>query len=175
MNRYRRVGSVTAAIVATCVWSSCNDAGPVDEGPVSAVAEASTSAPQTPLDGSTVPKFKDAMPLVSNHRVSGTSAVTVDMVEFQQKILPASMYQNLQSPFNAGAFQWGYAVNSEGPHWPSATIEVRQGTATSVTFTNDLKGSNNAAPVLQKYMTQDLTLHWADPQGTTDANACQSG
>src|SRR5215831_3883668 len=174
-SRYGGIAIRAALVGAAVAAAACADAGNDARFNAASVLEAAKGVRQTPLDGSTVPKYVEAMPLVSNHRVSGTSAVTVDMVEFQQKILPASFYQNLQSPFNAGAFQWGYAVNNEGPHWPSATIEVRQGTATSVTFKNDLRGSNNSAPVLQKYMTQDLTLHWADPQGVTSANACQNG
>src|SRR5215831_4609502 len=63
---------------------------------------------QTPLDGATVPKYVDRLPLLSTNRVDGTQTVTVHMEEFQQKMLPGSMYSNLASPFRNGTFMWGY-------------------------------------------------------------------
>jgi FtsP/CotA-like multicopper oxidase with cupredoxin domain len=127
---------------------------------------------QTPLDGGTIPKYVDPVPLLGSSRVSGTSTVNVDMVEFQQKILPASVYSRLAAPFNAGTFQWGYRVNNSAPHYPGATIEARQGTATSVNYSNHLQGPNGSAPFLQKYLTLDLTVHWSDPLHITSNNHC---
>jgi spore coat protein A len=130
---------------------------------VTATAQPSVLVPQTPLDGATVPKYVERLPLLSGSRVDGTRAVTVHMEEFQQKILPASMYSRLAAPFNNGTFLWGYEVNSAtGPQFPSRTIEARRGTATAVSYTNKLQSANGGAPFLQKYLTQDLTIHWAD-------------
>jgi FtsP/CotA-like multicopper oxidase with cupredoxin domain len=139
------------------------------------VAQPSVRVGQSPLDGAKVPKYVDALPKLSNHRVDGTAAVSVDMVEFQQSILPASIYSKLSSPFSNGTFQWGYTVNGKGPHYPSATIEARRGTTTTVTYANDLSGKNGRPPVLQRYLTQDLTLHWADPLGVSSQNDCTGG
>jgi FtsP/CotA-like multicopper oxidase with cupredoxin domain len=140
---------------------------------VNAKQQASVLVPQTPLDGATVPKYVERLPLLSTNRVSGTSTVTVHMEEFQQKMLPASMYANLAAPFRNGTFMWGYEVNSNtNPQFPSRTIEARQGTHTTVNYTNKLQGQNGAAPFLQKYLTQDLSIHWADPTHVTKNNHC---
>jgi spore coat protein A, manganese oxidase len=42
---------------------------------------------------------------------------------------------------------------------PGYTIEAQSGTPTTVTYNNDLP----PIPFLQKYLTVDQTLHWADP------------
>jgi spore coat protein A, manganese oxidase len=140
---------------------------------VSSKAQPSVTAPQTALDGATVPKYVDRLPLLSTDRVDGTRSVTVHMEEFQAKVLPASMYSNLASPFRNGTFQWGYEVGEgTGAQFPSRTIQSRRGTATSVSYTNKLQGQNGAQPFLQKYLTQDLTIHWADPTHVTRNNHC---
>jgi spore coat protein A len=139
----------------------------------------STSAPsvqvaQAPLDGATLPKYVEPLVALSGQRADGSHAVNVNMVEFQQKILPASVYASLSAPFNAGTFLWGYQVNNSPAHYPAATIEARQGTATSVAYANHLQGPNGSALFLQKYLTQDLTVHWADPNHVTRNNHCAS-
>ena len=65
---------------------------------------ASIETPQTALDGATVPKYVEALPVFSNRRSNGTTTQNIDMVEFQQRILPASIYASLPAPFNAGSF-----------------------------------------------------------------------
>ncbi len=86
------------------------------------------------------------------------------MEEFQQQILPASLYTGVPAPYRAGTYVWGYAVSDGaslyGPLYPAFTIEARRGTATKVKYVNNLVN-----PVLQKYITVDQTLHWADPLG----------
>jgi FtsP/CotA-like multicopper oxidase with cupredoxin domain len=140
---------------------------------VNSKVQGSVTAPQTALDGATVPKYVDRLPLLSTNRVDGTQSVTVHMEEFQAKVLPASMYSGLASPFRNGTFQWGYEVGEgTGAQFPSRTIQARRGTATSVSYTNKLQGQNGAQPFLQKYLTQDLTIHWADPQHVTRNNHC---
>jgi spore coat protein A len=133
--------------------------------------EPSVRTPQDPLDGATVPKYVDAVPVLP--RVDGTRHVTADMVEFQQKILPATMYAGLPAPFNAGTFQWGYNLNGGGAHYPAATIEARQGTATQVAYHNRLRLQNGSPAVLQQFLTQDLTIHWADPIHQSQDNGCE--
>lgn len=140
---------------------------------VTATAQPSVLVPQTPLDGAAVPKYVERLTTLSDDRVDGTRTVTVHMEEFQQKILPASMYSRLPAPFNNGTFLWGYEVNSNThPQFPSRTIEARRGTATNVNYTNKLQGANGGAPFLQKYLTQDLTIHWADPTHVSRDNHC---
>jgi FtsP/CotA-like multicopper oxidase with cupredoxin domain len=139
---------------------------------VSANSAAAQLQPQTPLDGATIPKYVDRLPTLSASRVDGTRAVAIDMHEFQQKLLPSSVYASLPAPFNAGTFVWGYQLNGGQPQFPSQTIEARQGTTTSVTYANKLQGRNGGPPFLQKYLTQDLTIHWADPTHVTANNHC---
>ena len=139
---------------------------------VSSNTAPSVIVPQTPLDGAAIPKYVDRLPTLSGSRVDGTRTVTVDMKEFQQKMLPSSVYSGLPAPFNAGTFQWGYSVNGRAGQFPSPTIEARRSTATSVVYANRLQGNNGAAPFLQKYLTQDLTIHWADPTHVSENNNC---
>jgi spore coat protein A len=142
---------------------------------VASVSQASVRVPQLPLDGAAVTKYVDALPLLSGSRVDGTATVSVDMREFQQKVLPASFYADLPRPFDQGSFLWGYSVNRQPPSWPSRTIEARRRIATTVIYTNGLQQGDGSPPVLAAYLTQDLTIHWADPLGITRANGCTEG
>src|SRR5215467_11307873 len=67
---------------------------------VSSSAQPSVLVAQTPLDGATVPKYVSRLTTLSGSRQDGTRSVSVDMEEFQQKMLPSSMYSNLAAPFN---------------------------------------------------------------------------
>src|SRR5882672_1788128 len=71
------------------------------------VVLASARARQTPLDGATIPKYVDPLPTLASRRIRPTSTAQVNMVEFQQRILPASIYAPLPAPFSAGTGQWG--------------------------------------------------------------------
>src|SRR3954462_2148896 len=86
---------------------------------VSSDTAPSVVVPQTPLDGATIPKYVTRLTTLSGNRVDGTRIVTVDMEEFQEKILPSSVYVNLPSPFHPGTFLWGYEVNANHPQFPA--------------------------------------------------------
>jgi FtsP/CotA-like multicopper oxidase with cupredoxin domain len=165
-------GATVLAVVTVITVLGGGCVGGDEPMQVGSSTQPSVLVAQTPLDGATVPKYVEPVPLLGNSRVDGTKAVTVGMVEFQQKLLPASFYARLPAPFNAGTFQWGYKVNNSPAHFPAATIEARQGVATSVTYSNQLVGRNGAPTFLQKYLTQDLTIHWADPNHVTRNNNC---
>ena len=117
---------------------------------------------QVPLLGRAIPKWVDPLPHFAGNRIDGTRSLTVTMAEFQQKVLPASAYAALPPPYGAGTYVWGYGIsdgqNAFGPLYPAFSIEARRGTPTTVTY-----GNNLLNPVLQKYLTVDQTLHWADP------------
>ena len=132
--------------------------------------QASVRTPQTPLDGNTVPKFVDQLPTFAGRRISGTTTVNVNMQEFQQKVLPASVYAGKPAPFNNGTFLWGYNLNNTGPSFPARTIEAQRGIATTARYTNSLTNTR-----LQSLLTVDQSLHWADPLGTTARNNCVNG
>jgi len=146
---------------------------PVKVAALTSVAQTSvaqTVVAQTPLDGTTIPRFVDPLPTFSGRRVDGTATVNVNMQEFQQKVLPASIYAPLAAPYKAGTYLWGYNINNAGASWPARTIESKQRIATTAIYTNSLVNTN-----LQKLLTVDQTIHWADPLGTTTANNCVNG
>ena len=169
---------LSGVTIARIAWSGVAGvlaAGCTGDEPaqVNAAMQPSVLVAQTPLDGATVPKYVAPLTTLGDGaRVDGTRAINVDMVEFQQRILPSSMYASLPAPFNNGTFLWGYRVDGKAPHFPAATIEARQGTTTSVRYANRLQGANGGPPFLQKYLTQDLTVHWADPNHVTRNNNC---
>src|SRR5262245_1098312 len=131
---------------------------------------ASVRTPQTPLDGNAVPKFVDQLPLFSGTRSNGSETQNIRMVEFQQRVLPASVYAGRPAPFNNGTFLWGYSTNGQPASFPARTIQVNRGTATTAQYTNALTNTR-----LSTLLTVDQTLHWADPLGTTAANNCVNG
>jgi len=148
-------------------------ATPVEIAALTSVAQTSvaqTVVAQTPLQGTTIPRFVDPLPTFNGRRVDGTATVSVNMQEFQQKVLPASIYASLAAPYKAGTYLWGYNINNAGASWPARTIESKQGVATTAIYTNSLVNTN-----LQKLLTVDQTIHWADPLGTTAANNCVNG
>src|SRR5579883_2650834 len=126
-------------------------------------AFASVQTPQTPLPGANIPKYVDPMPSFVGQRVTNTS-FNVKMLEFQQKALPESIYAGLPAPFNAGTFVWGYKADGSPAHWPGFTVEAKQGTPTTIKYTNSLPFPNSSQ--LESLLTIDQTIHWADPQHT---------
>lgn len=119
-------------------------------------ASASFLVPQTALPGKNVPKYRDPLPTFAGSRVPATSGYTVSFEEFKQQVLPAS-----------GGFGpttvWGYKINGNGPLWPGYTVEATKGSPATATYVNNLAGPGGTPPLLQKYLTVDQTIHWADP------------
>ncbi len=130
----------------------------------------SVSKRQTLLIGNTLPKFVDELPTFNGRRQDGTVSLSITMQEFQQKVLPASVYAALAAPYNAGTYLWGYNINNAGPSWPARTIEAKRNVATTAVYSNSLVNTQ-----LQSLLTVDQTLRWADPLGTTAANNCVNG
>jgi len=125
---------------------------------------ASTQVPQTPLLGGAVPKWVDPLPTFVGTRVTGAN-LTVTMEELQQQVLPSTFVYPV--PFT-GTYVWGYKISNgtvtRGPLYPTYTIEATRGTSTTVKYVNNLVGpAPDPYPKLQKYLTVDQTLHWADP------------
>lgn len=164
--KYRRT-LATAVLSLASLTTAC---GAADEGQLGSVMQASVATRQIPLNGNSVPKFVDQLPTFNGRRQNGTVTLHVTMEEFQQKVLPASVYGRLSAPFNNGTFLWGYNINQAGPSWPARTIEASRGIATTAIYTNNLVNTR-----LQSLMSVDQSLHWADPLGTTAANNCVNG
>ncbi len=133
-----RLGASAAGLVILAL--GCDAA--VDPAATTVRVGYSVSVPQTPLDGTTIPRFVDPLPTFNGRRVDGTATVNVNMQEFQQKVLPASIYASLAAPYNAGTFLWGYNINSAGASWPARTIEAKQGVATTAIYTNSLTNTH---------------------------------
>jgi spore coat protein A, manganese oxidase len=144
---------------------------------------------QEVLDGSTVPKYVESVPTFNGKRVDGTKDLTVIPKEFQQKILPKSFYKALPDSVRyksvetgktvadinprKGTYLWGYKISDGektfGPSYPANTIEVKRYKKTNVHYVNhlfpfhDCHGHSFKGPLLQKFLTVDLSLCWANP------------
>jgi spore coat protein A len=137
-------------------------------------ALAASGQAQTPLAGSIIARdwgqFVQPLPTFGARRVSDP-ALQVGMVEFQQKVLPDRFYAQLSAPTagqldgRAGTYVWGYQVGSTAPSYPASTIVARRGVPTFVKYVNSLP----LKPYLQKLLTVDQTVHFADPLGQMGA------
>jgi spore coat protein A len=149
--------------------------GRLSENATAAVDFSSRRAMQRALDGATLPKFVEPLPTFAGQHIDGTRPVTADMQEFRQKILPASFYAGLPAPFRAGTLLWGYALNGKAPNWPAATVEATSGTATEITYSNSLQRADGSPALLQRFLTIDQTIHWADPLNLDASAHCSAG
>jgi spore coat protein A len=138
---------------------------------------------QTPLSSKTLAKYGEQLPTFVGARATGSS-IGVTYNEFQEKVLPNSFYSllpasvTLTDPAGAtlgtinpqqGTYVWGYGINGSvfaSGHYPGLSIVAQKGTPTTVTYTNVLPTSttiNPAGPILQKFITIDQSIHWANP------------
>lgn len=141
-------------------------------GGLQASALASYQITQVPLAGAAVTKYQTVLPTFVGARVSAGSALDISYNEFQQKVLPDAFYAALPNTLNPfpgitfnpqdGTYVWGYKVGAAQPLYPGFTVEAQRGTATTVTYTNNL-GTAMSYPILQRYLTVDQTIHWANP------------
>ncbi len=139
-------------------------------------ALASVQVLQTPLDPRTIPKYVEALPTFIGVRVPGTQPLNISMENATAQVLPASMGL-------PGTKVWAYQIANSltgsvlGPaNYPAFTIESTKGTATNVTYANDLVDTTipgDQTGTLYKLITVDQTLHWADPLGTSRNNNCE--
>jgi spore coat protein A len=145
-----------------------------------------TALPSPPIPYTTLPKYVTPLPVFGpvgpNPREPAGSALEVIYEEFQHRVLPDSFYTALpvttthsgpgfSITFNPqmGTYVWGYKVGGKPHYYPGFTVEANKGTATSVTYTNHLGDSTNF-PILQRYITVDQTLMWANPLGLVEGN-----
>jgi hypothetical protein len=97
-------------------------------GPIR-TASASVPSSRMALSGSDIPKYVEPLPTFAGARVSAAN-ITASIEEFQQFVLPASVYSELPAPFSQGTYVWGYRVGNMPPHYPGLTIEAQSGTPT---------------------------------------------
>jgi FtsP/CotA-like multicopper oxidase with cupredoxin domain len=146
--------------------------------------QASFQVPQIALDGTTVGRYLTALPHFAQTtgavpRVPAGSALAISYHEFQQKVLPDIFYDGLPLSINPypginfnpklGTYVWGFKVGGAPQLYPGVTVEAQKGTATAVTYTNNL-GTATVPPILQRYITVDQTLVWANPLGLVANN-----
>src|SRR6266545_3972185 len=117
---------------------------------------------QTPLPGSAVPQFVDALPSLAV--VDGTQPVTLTMCEFKANVLPTGTFEPGVAP---ETWVWGYVVGTLCPTTTRSTylgpvIVVQRNVPTRATFINQL-GFASSSNVLAYKNSTDQTLHWADP------------
>jgi spore coat protein A len=135
---------------------------------------------QTALNGTTVDKYVTSLPYFAGSRVAAGTSLAVSYEQFQQKVLPDSFYAALPagpfSPYPGISFDlqngtnvWGYKVGDAVQLYPGFTVEAQRGVATAVTYTNHL-GTAIVPPLLQRYITVDQTIHWANPLGLLPGN-----
>jgi FtsP/CotA-like multicopper oxidase with cupredoxin domain len=124
------------------------------------ISRALAASGQTPLPGSRIHQFVEALPTFNSRRTGG-STFAVAMQEFQQKMLPDSFYAGLPGPYANGTYLWGYQIGANAPSSPAPTIVAQRGIATVVKYVNNLP----VKPVLYNNLTVDQTIHWADPLG----------
>src|SRR6185503_19281448 len=95
-----------------------------------------------PLPGSAIPKYVDELPqlpMLDGTVTSASSPAVLTLEEFQQQILPASVYRGLTGRLRRGTYVWSYTVQGRENTYPGPTIEARTGTPTVVRFVNDLQ------------------------------------
>lgn len=126
-------------------------------------AFASVTLPQTPLLGANIPQFVEPLTTFVGRRVNSSSLSAV-MEEFQQKVLPDSLYATMTPPFNNGTFVWGYKVGNRPASFPGFTVEAQRGTPTTIHYINNLAMPSSSH--LEPLLTIDQTIHWADPLNT---------
>src|SRR5262249_1149068 len=129
-----RVGQLREVLGQAPLSSSSDRVGrAICRGAKASSANASAQIAQTALPGADIPKYLDPLPTFTGARISASN-INVSLTEFQQQILPASIYQALPAPFDGGTFCWGYKVGDAPIHFPGFTIEAQRGTPTTVTY-----------------------------------------
>ena len=106
-------------------------------------ASASYLVTQTPLVATDIPKYQD--PLPEPKKLSG-KRLRIDMSEFKTQILPKGYHKT--------------SVYGYGKSYPGPTIEAERHKPTTVIWNNKIDFRNS---VVQKLVSVDQTLHWADP------------
>jgi len=104
------------------------------------------AAAQTPLDGSTIPKYVAPVYVPPVINAATSPAYTIAMSELPWQVLPAGYPATLV---------WAYNQSYPGP-----TVVAQRGVAATVTYQNHLTN-----PRLLASLPYDQTLHWADPLG----------
>jgi FtsP/CotA-like multicopper oxidase with cupredoxin domain len=151
-------------------------------------------SPQTAIAGSSIPQWQQALPMLNIGNIGaggifttlGNRPMTIRMCEFKSAVLPSGTVANYQ-----GTWVWGYLYDPTGSStcaqlinqysngsgvldtYTGPVIVNERGSATDITYVNDLGNTATTNVLAYKYST-DQTLHWADPLATdaSMANQC---
>jgi FtsP/CotA-like multicopper oxidase with cupredoxin domain len=115
------------------------------------------------------------LPTLDGTTTSRSSPAVLSLREFQQQILPASVYRQLTGRYRKGTYIWSYTVPGRPPRYPGPTIEARVGTPTVVQYVNDLQAHGNQSLFIQPRFPVDQTIHWADPMHQSGSTSPYSG
>jgi len=116
------------------------------------------------LDGETIPKFVDPLPIpavwaprVIDDGAGLRHAYTIDVTERVQQVLPAGYPATKVWAYGGAARLPDGTVDERHRSWPGASFEATRGVPVEVTWINGLAGVSHL-------FTVDPTLHWADPK-----------
>lgn len=157
-------------------------------GMLSAPSAFPAQSPQTPLAGSKIPQFTQAIARVTDMQpvILTEAQLTFTMCEFDAKVLPPGT-PLVDNPTGSTRV-WGYingttacptAIPSAQSYLGPVVVATRNQPA-EINYVNNLGFANTTQVLAYKYST-DLTLHWADPLGTNpmdgdplpaESNAC---
>jgi len=119
---------------------------------------AAAPVPGGTLNPTTIPKYKQALPIPQVMPKTGTVGSTIDYYEiaarqFQQQILPSGFPQTTV---------WGYGSLKDNVFtYPARTIEAATNRPVRVKWVNGLKDATGK--FLPHLLPIDQTLHWANP------------
>ena len=119
----------------------------------------SVQVSQTPLPGASIPKYVEPLTTFAGKRVKDT-ILTARTLEFQQKVLPNSIYEAVGGQYRAGTYVWGYQVGQRPPSYPGYTVEAISKRPTIITYVNNLPRPVDSQ--LEPLLTVDQTIHWAN-------------
>ncbi|MBI3562247.1 MAG: multicopper oxidase domain-containing protein [Gammaproteobacteria bacterium] len=147
-----------------------------------------TAGTAAPLPGGTlnplsIPKYVTplripaTMPPKSTNTTTGEKSYEIEVVQFQQQVLPPKDIANNKLSMTT---LWGYAATGfpATRSYPAFTVEATRNVISNVTWRNNLL--DNSGKPLPHLFTIDRSLHWANPERlpcvvTTTANNNTNG
>ena len=126
---------------------------------------------QTPLPGTSITQFVDALPKLDvaggtiQTIVAGTSQIELDMKEFKANMLPHTFVPSTGT--YSGTWVWGYVkagtdTSVTRDTYTGPVVVATRNVPTEIKFVNDL-GSTATTNVLAYKNSTDQSLHWANP------------
>ncbi|HEY6003295.1 MAG TPA: multicopper oxidase domain-containing protein [Anaeromyxobacter sp.] len=128
-----------------------------------ATSQANAAAlPGGSLDPNSIPKYVEPVTIPPVMPTVATNTYSIAARPRVQQVLPKGF---------PATKVWAYGSTNKASsfNWPAFTIEANQGTATTVTWRNELTDGTKNNNFVQHLFTVDPTLHWANPPGPVDS------